>query len=55
MKIVFVDKKTGKRLRIKRSIKRNAWYLVCGLFGTVMFYAFLCEMIILGEWLKAVM
>ncbi len=49
MNIIFVDKKTGKKLRLKRSIKRGVKSVSITLIGAIYFYMLLCTILLLGK------
>jgi hypothetical protein len=49
MNIIFVDKKTGKHLRVKRSIKRRVKSVSITLIGAIYFYMFLCTILMMGK------
>lgn len=49
MNIIFVDKKTGKHLRVKKSIKRRVKSVSITLIGAIYFYMFLCTILMLGK------
>ena len=49
MNIIFVDIKTGKRLRVKRSIKRRVKSVSITLIGAIYFYMLLCTILLMGK------
>lgn len=49
MNIIFVDKKTGKHLRVKRSIKRRVKSVSITLIAAIYFYMFLCTILLMGK------
>ena len=49
MNIIFVDKKTGKHLRVKRSIKRRVKNVSITLIAAIYFYMVLCTILLMGK------
>ena len=49
MNIIFVDKKTGKHLRVKRSIKRRVKSVSITLIGAIYFYTVIVTILLMGK------